>query len=319
MAVSIKTEHEVKRTDMFGVDPFDIVVKEELRGRWEAPTEKEILDMAMSLMTHGQRQPVEVRKQPDKRPVLTLGFTRTAAARLIRTGFKDTDGVDQKDENFILKCIVSDADEEQAFFHNIVENAHRNATSHIDDAHNQAKMRDKYMKSNAEIAKIYRITEDWVGRLQRILMLPKEIQMMIHLKKMPMGAGLDLLDLPEEKQKSAIEAAVKSNGKVDGTVIREQVRDHLLNDEEKEKALAQVANNGVPTQTEENGKGKGGSRAYKKRSMSDLRKYLKAKEEDHPDDAVKAFAKTLGLWMDGARKDETLDKAVETLLDAKRT
>src|SRR4051812_22350646 len=109
MAVKINTgDSEYTRQDYFFVDPFEVIVKEELRGRRKPPTEEAIIDMATSMNDHGQQQPVQVRKADNNRIMLNLGFTRTAAARLIRTGFvcEDEDGGvrEIKDEEFKLKC-----------------------------------------------------------------------------------------------------------------------------------------------------------------------------------------------------------------------
>jgi ParB-like chromosome segregation protein Spo0J len=309
---------DVKRSDLYSVDPFEVVVKEELRGRWTPPTETMIINMAMSMMENGQRQPVEVRKIAEGKLMLVLGFTRTAAARLIRTGFTHNE-VHYQDEQFKLKCSLTDANDQKAFINNIVENAHRNNTSPIDDAMNHHKLRDQYGYSDTDIAKLYQHGENpdktinvaKVGRLRRLLALPEEAKQLVHTGKLAVQAALDILDIEDEAiRNTTLEAVYADCGageSVSGTTIRSKIRDTILNDDSKtdeEKATATAA---------------AGKKAIKPRSMKEIRTFFGNLQENHVDDAVKEFSKQFLSWVEGKKSDKVLGNAVEKFLDAQRS
>jgi hypothetical protein len=118
--MSIKAD-DVQDGDLFFVDPSLIEVDEDLPGRQDPPAE-EVVDMAISLHTHGQRRAVECRRFGVNRFLLVHGFVRTAAARLIRTGFKYTDPetnteVKVKDKRFKVWVVLLNASEQQASQH----------------------------------------------------------------------------------------------------------------------------------------------------------------------------------------------------------
>jgi ParB-like chromosome segregation protein Spo0J len=317
MAIKINAG-EVKRSDLYSVDPFQIVVKEELRGRWSPPTEQMIVDMALSMMENGQRQPVEVRKIAEDKLLLVLGFTRTAAARLIRTGFTHEE-VFHQDEQFKLKCSLTDANDQKAFINNIVENAHRNNTSPIDDAMNHHKLRDSYGFSDTDIAKLYQqgsnpdktVNVSKVGRLRRLLALPEEAKLLIHTGKLAVQAALDILDIEDEEVRNNMLQQVYTDcgagESVSGATIRSKIRDVILNDDSKtdaEKAESATA---------------AGKKAIKPRSMKEIRTFFGELQENHVDEAVKEFSKQLLAWVDGKKSDKVMGKAVEAFLDAQRS
>lgn len=317
MAVKINAG-DVKRVDLYHVDPFEVIVREELRGRHTPPTEEQITQMALSMMEHGQRQPVECRKIEGNRLLLVLGFTRNAAARLIRTGFKHPEtGEDMKDENFRLKTTITDANDKQAFINNVVENAHRNQTSFIDDAKNQHQLRDKYGYNDAEITKLYQYSDKTkVGRLRRLLALPDKAQALVHEGKMTMTTALDILDVSDETARNErfeqAYADAETNGKVNSAEIRASVRD-ILNDDHRE------FDSGSEGSTEATGNGKKGPKA-KPRTVKEIKKLFQAmKDEEAQDELVQKFCVTMLAWIDGKRKDERVEEAIQALLDGERS
>lgn len=320
MAQSILNK-QTRRTDMYFVDPFEITVNEELRGRRSPPTEQQVIEMAESLLDHGQRQPVEVRKMPDKTIQLVLGFTRTAAARLIRQGFEGSDGGRKQDEQFVLKVVAAEVNDRDAFIHNVIENAHRNETSPVDDAHNQNRMRDRYGMTDAEIARLYRCDPSKVSKLRKLVAAPDEIQALVHAGGMSLSAALDTLELPDEQRSEVIASATQENGKVSGTAVRQQVRERILADQEGE---ANSDGNGKP-KSAKSGKGaKGGETepdksspartAAKSRTRSEMMAFFRAQAENgEVDAATRKFFATVVLWADGKRADKTMEKAVADL------
>lgn len=337
MALSINAGADARRTDLFMVDPYQIIVKEDLRGRLKPPTQEQIIDMAESLAKHGQQQPVQVRKVHDKQVQLVLGFTRCAAARLIREGFDFVNPATGETERihfpeFKLKVVVADVNEEQALLHNIIENAHRKDTSPIDDAYNHNKLRDKMGKTDAEITRIYRYKDsNRVGRCRKLLGLPNDVQEMVHDGRMAVSAALALLELPEEEMKTAIAAAVQDNGKVSGAAINDIVRDHHLRDADKlPETTIVVTETTVPVDgveapvaapTKNRNKPNANAapapvRGTPHRTMKNLKAWL---EQEREDEGQKAFLKVFSLWIAGKRADKTLNDALDTLTDYERT
>lgn len=313
MAVKIQAGDDVRRGDVFFVDPFEVIIKEELRGRHKPPTEDQIIERAISMLDFGQIQPVEARRTEDNRLMLTLGFTRCAAARLIRDGFMDSEGNERKDAEFRLKVMVTDCNDEAAFKRNVVENAHRNDTSAIDDALNHQILRDRYGMNDTQIARLYgESNSNRVCRYRKLLLLDSDTQDRIHQGKLTVQAALDALELPETERAAALAAATTGNGKVDGAVIRAQVRArHLRDDENSDKPAS-----------ESNGHAKSNGRATHPLSMREVRSFFEGvahNAEGEHDEAVQRFGKDILPWLRGEKSAKSMENALNRLLDAKRS
>ena len=211
-----KKGQDWRRSDMFLVDPTKILVREDLRGRRYPPSDEAILRRAVSFYRYGQIQPCEVRliTHADVKnvPVLNSGFTRTAAARLLRDGFVVPDGFEEEvvteageshippvqagqfiqRADFQLQVRHVKCNDTDALVRNIVENNDRDDTSDIDDAHNHERLRRDCGWTNAEIARLYNYGsggQNKVSRLSRLLELPEPIQLRIHLGDIPRKLG----------------------------------------------------------------------------------------------------------------------------------
>lgn len=306
MAVTLNVGEDKRRGDTYFVNPFDVIVKDELRGRHIPPTPEQIVERAVSMLTHGQLQPVQCRKDSEHRPVVILGFTRTAAARLIREGFEH-DGQTYKDENFLLQLSLVDCNDEEAFTKNIVENAHRNETTPIDDAHNQRRLREMYAKTDAEIARTYGYgSSNRVMQYKRLLGLSREEQLLVHEGKLSVSAALDLLDAPADQRAEFLASATKDNGKIDGSALRDVVREHILSDgpdgESNARVVAPVADGPVE------------ETKFKPRSM----KQVKAALQDFIDaedtsEEIKAFCKTMLAFIAGRKGTRALSNALDNI------
>lgn len=313
MAVKLNAG-EYKRGEMLWISPLQIIVEEELRGRTKPPTAEDIKSLAVSMMDNGQRQPVECRKVDDNRVRLNLGFTRMAAARLIVAGFTDDEGKERKDESFMLKVIMSNSNDQEAFIHNIVENAHRYATSAIDDAVNQRKLTEGYGYSDTDIAKLYGYKgSNKVGRLRRLLELDQDTQNKVHDGVLPVATALELLDIPVEKRAETLEAAMKENGKIDGQVVRQEAREAtfqpgILNDENS--PFAEQAAAARTKKLEE-----AAAVTFKPRSMRELREFLEGLDGVGTNDKVRKFTSTLHDWLAGKKTDKQLTNAFDRLAE----
>ena len=299
MAIRINAGDDVKRGDLWYVDPFQIIKKEDLRGRKDPPTDEDIINMAMSFLEHGQQQPVKCRRNAQNQLVQTSGFTRNEAARLIRQGFDSPDGTFHQDPEFKLQVTISDVNDEQAFIDNVVENAHRKQTSPIDDAYNHRCMRERYGKTDADIARLYRYSQQKVANLRRLLLLPDPVQQLIHDGKMPVQAGLDLLDLPDDKRDEAIAAVSEDDGTVKGSKVRELVRDHNL--EESENGHASE-NGHVKTKT-------------MTRSVREVRKYFEQWVDCEDSPVLARFSKDMIDFIQGKKSVKAMDNAMRRLVE----
>ena len=228
---------DVTRKDMLMVDPYQIVVKEELRGRWMAPPDSAIVAMAESMVENTQLEPVQCRKIEGDKLLLTMGFTRTAASRMIRDGFTNSAGEKIQDPDFKLKVLLVSGNDQVAFVNNVVENAIRNETSHVDNAFNQNRLRENHGMTNDQIANLYK----WKGtvkvcQLQRLLNAEQPILEAVHNGKMGLEAALLLLDLPADERAKTMENATTEAGKINGADIKTQVREHHLRDQDSNHA-----------------------------------------------------------------------------------
>jgi ParB-like chromosome segregation protein Spo0J len=296
-----------RRTDLFHVNPFEIIVREENRGRHLPPSKEAIVAMAESLLDNQQQQPIQCRRDPvDKRLILNVGFTRTAAGRMIVKGFTDSNGVERKDEDFKLKVTLSDANDEQAFKNNIVENAHRNQTSPIDDAYNQKMCRDRYGMADAEIAKLY----NWKGtakvaQLRNLLSLETPIQLMIHEGTISIQAALDMLQLTPEKRAEIVEVATKQNNggktKITTSAVRDVVREQndvsndIINDANREHEVGSP--NGASGPNTDN---KTTVRTLP-RTMKQVKEFLQQLADEGKTEGIKEICKHFKLFIEGKR------------------
>lgn len=309
MALKINLPEKPKRGDFFFVEPEHVIVREKLRGRHKPPSDEAIIEMAESILEHGQIQPVECRRNEESRLLLTLGFTRTAAVRLIRKGFKGTDGEHKQDAEFKLKVMVTDANDQEAFMRNVVENARRNDTSAIDDMFNQRRMRDDYGMTDAEIARHYGYrSQNKVTQLKKLLALDDPTRDLVHEGKLSVSAALDLLDAPKaERDKIVAEATKNGSGKVDGGKVRSAVRE-VINDEHRPD---HISGNGSASANDD-------GPTNKPRSMRELRSFLEDTQEVTEQPAIQRFCSDMLAFLAGKTTDRAMTNGLNRLLDAKR-
>jgi predicted transcriptional regulator len=203
-SITTTTGEAPSRGTFFKLDPFDIVVLEEWRGRWTAPDMVNVQKLARSMFEHGQAQNVVCRALEDKRVQLVSGFTRTAAARLIRVGFTCEDGTEIKDTEFTLNTTVVDCDDLSALIRNSSENAIRLDLSPADKAISAKRLKDNGMKQK-DIADLFGIDEPAVSRLLKLLDMSDAVLMLVHTGKMKQSVALELLNrVPADQWEDAI-------------------------------------------------------------------------------------------------------------------
>lgn len=354
---------DYRRGDMYHFDPTKVHVRNDLRGRWKAPTERDILELAISFFLYGQIQPCEVRlvtvNGVANTPQLNSGFTRCAAARLLREGFtvpedfkledlNEPENVEEasqdskrfvapgefvQDSEFMLQVKAVRCDDRQALERNIEENRRRTDTSDIDDAYNQNTLREKYGYNDSEIARRYGYNNATkVSRLKKLLLLPDEIKMMVHDKRMATAAAIDLLDRPESEWEAIVAEAMKGD-KVNGTDVRKIVREKNLSDFENAEEQNQAAVDAAAEAAEEAASGivvgnsdseeapkppKPPKPSTKPLTMSEFRKELARhatgdkQEYAYPELMQKAFD-TLMLVLQGQRRFATFQNKLQDI------
>jgi ParB-like chromosome segregation protein Spo0J len=128
-----------------------------------------------------------------------------------------------------LQCKVVDCNPEEAFVRNIVENNERAATTPVDDAHNQRRLREEFGWTEQRIADFYKRSVAYISQLRKTLQLPQPIQQAVAGGKLAVSAAIDLVELPEAARQQAVaEATDRATGKVDSEVIRKKVRDRKI-------------------------------------------------------------------------------------------
>ena len=226
---------EIGRADLFSILPENIVVNEADNGRAVPHSQEEIEALANSILTYTQQQPVVVRRIEDKKVALVSGYGRYKAVRHINR-------VLRPDNPVKLQCKVVDCNPEEAFVRNIVENNERAATTPVDDAHNQRRLREEFGWSEQRIADFYKKSVAYISQLRKTLQLSQPIQQAMANGKMAVSAALDLVELPESTRQEAVaEATDQTTGKVDSEVIRKKVRDKKIQKgEAKARSIKEV-------------------------------------------------------------------------------
>jgi ParB-like chromosome segregation protein Spo0J len=295
MAVRNIEAEEIKRSDLLSITPQDIVVNEDDRGRTTPPSEAVVKNLAVSILEHGQRQAVECRKVGGQLH-LNMGFTRHAAVMLIRAGFEHN-GAFYQDADHLLKTTVANTNAETAFINNIVENAHRNATTAIDDAFNQHRLRDKYGKTDQEIAKLYQCTITHVQRLASLLGLSSRLQTMVHEGILPVSAAIDLLSVGEDDRDDIVLAALNdAKDKVDGQIVKKLARAWIIAAKKAGKITGKTA------------------KGVTQRTIKEVRAFFEKAALVGGD--AGDCAQTIVQFINGDADDEAMQKAWDTLIGA---
>lgn len=216
MATKIPTQHaDVKRGEIFLLHPADIAVDHGRNARSSDHTDEAVASLVESIRTHGQLQPVVIRRRHDGSAELVAGYGRHAAATVLVA----------EDPQFRLACRLVTYNEEDAFRLSIVENLERRDTSPIDDAVAQEKLRTVYGWDEAAIAKLYCKSTSYIARLSRLLTLPRDIQARVHAREIGVQAAIDLTSLPPDEAREVVESQPEDIGEV----VRERRRESGVN------------------------------------------------------------------------------------------
>lgn len=302
------------RGDLYFFDPKEIVVHETLNGRWDAHDEGDVAKLVKSFeepdtngVPTGQLQPVQVRRLPDKRVQLVLGFRRYKAAAKYNELHPDNP--------MKLKAIVVEINDEEALRRNIIENRERKQTTPMDDAITQNRLREQYGWNDSRIASFYDVTPPYVGQLRKLLTLATDVQKLIHSRQLAVDAALGLADLPADIQAAILPAGqptpvVIANATVaaaDGSVPIVNNPVQIIPDLKPGETLSQ----GVKRKVRDAKVAAGGKQA---RNLRDVRLFfeeiLTGPEEDS---SVKTLAELFLKFIQGHYTDATMAKKVNGL------
>lgn len=195
MAMKIEAG-DVKRTELFLIDPQEIVVDQSANGRWQPHAEADIAARVASFEAVGQLEPVTVRRIAGNRVQLVFGYLRHAAALEYNRRHPDA--------TMRLKCTVAQWNDEESLVHNIRENRDRKSTSPVDDAHAQRRLREEHGYPDVKIAELYGVSGAYVSQLKKLLSLSRETQELVHRNELSVSAAMALAELPERDQKEVV-------------------------------------------------------------------------------------------------------------------
>ena len=217
----VKGEKVSRGNTEYRLYPEQLTIKPELNGRHEIPDISWLIADIVARTKAGfvgQIEPVTIRKGTKEEPILVAGFSRWRAVseinkkKLLPTAIP-------------LRCVYTKLDEAQAFFTNITENRFRNATTPLDDAHNIVRLRDVYMKSEEEIARIYypgisEATPDylknaiaWIKKTAKLANITREMEKAIQCGRVKESAVAAIAKLSEEQQNELAKGEGAINGK----------------------------------------------------------------------------------------------------------
>ncbi len=217
--MAAKFDVDSKKSDLHSFYPQDVNIKAQLNGRTELP---DIDWLVCSILEQGQLQACVIRKDGDK-PTLGLGFSRWRAVSFINELVADEKKRDKwvkahtelEGETIIraapfipaeplrLRCEFKQWSEMEMFIANIHENQARNPTTNLDDAYNCQRL-EKWGKSQAEIAAIYRKSTTWVKDRLQIVSAEPEVLKAVKDHRLKLTAVKAIAKLTADQQRNKV-------------------------------------------------------------------------------------------------------------------
>jgi ParB/RepB/Spo0J family partition protein len=175
---------ESTKKDEFLIGSDDLVIDSSVRGRKFKP---DISGLVASIKEHGQLQPIVIRKDAQKRPVVVCGFSRVDAIKQI-----NSERLIGQPE-FKVRCtLITASDGVESFKRTLAENVARNQLSPVDMAFAVAELQNKYMQTRKEIASVFNRTESWVMQMERLCSLSDDLHKQIHAGVISVEAALHI-------------------------------------------------------------------------------------------------------------------------------
>lgn len=282
---------------MVMVDPAEVTLGRNTR--WEdVPLDPDKIEARYrSFVADGQLSPVRVRKDGD-RLVLVWGFYRHAAALLYNERHPESP--------MRLKVVAAAMNAEEALLESITENRERHATSPMDDAHAQKRLREELGWTDAQIAERYGYGPSAVSRLRKLLYLSRDLQLRVHAGELSVKAACAAAGLAEDERAEvlqevlaedlAADMALTDAPAVNGQATVTHINKRLL-DKVRDKKIA-----------------KGGAVS---RTLADVRKFFAGLEGKAEDGEFKEFCKTMLKFMAGGVGEATVAKKLKEWISEK--
>lgn len=208
---------EVGRIDVATVFPEFLLCADADNSRSVPHTEDEIKALADSILEHGQLQPCVGRRVADNKVQVVAGFGRCKAVAYINQYLRP-------DRPMKVLIRVTDMNSEEAFVRSIAENIERAATTPIDDAHAQRRLRDDFGWTDVRIAEFYKKSVSYIAQLRKTLQLSTELKAEVASGTLPLSTAVVLTELPEQERKEVVAEARQSDGKVSTEQVKKAVR-----------------------------------------------------------------------------------------------
>jgi len=205
--MAVEFDIKAPRTSEYGFLPEELDVDPNLNGRHDLP---DLQPLIQSILTHGQLQPVTIRKSAGK-PVLVAGFTRWRAVAEINSKRLTP-------KPLRLRCSYTQLSEREAFLANIEENRVRNATTPMDDAYNINRLMRVYQMTVEDCAEAYRASIAWVKSRLELLELCPEAEQAVREGRLGGTAARQVAKLSKEHQ----QRIAASPGKIAAADIRRE-------------------------------------------------------------------------------------------------
>lgn len=205
------------------IDPSEIVVHHDLRGRKVKPKKEEIKLLAKTIADEGQLQPVGLRELSDeekkdhegKKYITVFGSSRCEAIQY----HNEQEGV----KPLKVEARIYDGSQFDLFLMTVHENLDRRDTTPVDDAFNQQRMRELNPDiKDIQIAKIYGCSAAWVSSLKKLLESSAKVQAAVAQGVLSPSAAIEVSSLKKKDQDKALEKAQEKFGSE--KLSRDQIR-----------------------------------------------------------------------------------------------
>lgn len=204
----------VRTAQGYAVDPSNVIILPEISGRAEASS---VTELAQSIKTGGQLQPALIWKNREGWPVLAAGHRRLRAIVEINKNLADGE-----EKRRLLFHTILAKNESEAFLFTLRENRDKLTPSPIDDGTNCLILRNKFGRSDEEIAEIFfpgprnaeeaaknvRTIRNWMSLLD----LSPEAQEEYRSGFLGTTAAIQLSKLSSEVEQNKVITQAKQNG-----------------------------------------------------------------------------------------------------------
>jgi ParB-like chromosome segregation protein Spo0J len=289
------------------------------------------IDFAINIFLYGQKQPAIVYQDPvDNRYLIITGRTRRRAIKLLNEGFDAVDPRTGETSRFHLPdlklwvAVDRPRSKEDLFVGDLVTQIKSNPLTAVQEAYAVKKLTETWGWTLTDAAKLFGYDNtNRAAKLLKLLTLEEAVIEKVHANDLSLDAAVATADLTQEQRLSIISRAEKSDGKVDGGLIRELLRDvYSQGDEEVKKAT------GRSTEGEgDEGDEKGGAKKKSapagvnlNRNVAKFKVFAEGIISDSESEFGEPAKKLLGRlleWFSGEKGDTSLKNALREYVNKK--